>query len=161
MDQGQPRARPEDIAPEQPRDEATQRFMPICSTQKRSEIIEAALPRLESGETTDAIGASYGIPGSTIRSWLLSDERADKARCVFFAGELTAARDDIKVADTPLSLARAREDFRATSWLAERRLSHLYGPKQEITNITPPPILSITIAPQQLPEKDVTPDTPE
>ena len=40
---------------------------------------------------------------------------------------------DIENAQDALTLAQAREGFKAWSWIAERRESRLYGAKQEVT----------------------------
>ena len=47
--------------------------------------------------------------------------------------------------DGPLRLARAREEFRAWSWIAERREARLYGQKQEVTHNIQQPVLHITV----------------
>ena len=41
---------------------------------------------------------------------------------------------EAKNADSPLALACAREEFRAWSWIAERREARLYGPQIAVKN---------------------------
>ena len=111
-------------------------FLPIHTPEKRLEVITDAETALRHGETTDQIGKRHGIPGRTVRYWLLGDERAEQARGFMIAGELSRTLDDLRearYADSPLPLACAREEFRAWSWIAERRESRLYGQKQELT----------------------------
>ncbi len=144
IDKGQPRDT------RQPRTDEG-KFLPVCSVEKRQEIIADAISALETGETTDQIAARYSIDGSTLRRWLLGDElledTANKSRKRYFDGELSVAREEIRSADTPFTLARAREDFRAVSWLAERRLPQFYGQKQEVTHRAPDgPVISIVLA---------------
>src|SRR5258706_12184896 len=79
-----------------------------------------ALNSLPFGEPTDSIAQRHNVPGSTLRAWILADETIDAganaARSVFLAHELTLRIDDIEAAQDPLTLARARESFRAWSW---------------------------------------------
>jgi hypothetical protein len=107
-------------------------YLPVVSTEQRGDIIKEALECLAQGETTDQIAARHNITGQALRLWLLSDERANEARKVYFDGELSEGREQIKTAADPLALARAREDFRAVAWLAERRLPQYYAQKQEV-----------------------------
>jgi len=115
---------------------------------ERMVIIEDTYKRLEDGESTDSIGASHGVPGSTLRFWLLDDPKATKARLSLVNGELVRTMTDMKEAADPLALARAREEFRAWSYVAERRHPDLYGQKQEVTHKVPEP-LKIVVSAQQ------------
>jgi hypothetical protein len=108
-------------------------YLPVCSPEKRQEIMQDAVNSLTKGETTDAIAARYNIDGSTLRRWLLTDDLADFARKTYFDGELATARQEIRAAPDPFTLARAREDFRAVAWLAERRLPAFYGQSHHLT----------------------------
>lgn len=110
----------------------------IHSPEKRQEAILDALNSLPAGESTDAIASRHAIPGSTLRAWLLADvtldHAANSARKVFLAHELSIRANDIDQANDPLTLARAREAFRAWSWIAERREAQMFGQKQEVTH---------------------------
>lgn len=119
----------------QARDPQTHRFLSRFTPEQRESIVQDALDSLTLGETTDDIAARYDCAGSVLRTWLLADDRADKARAVYFAQELNQARDRIQAAEDPLTLARAREDFRSIAWLAERRNAATWGQKQEV-NVT-------------------------
>lgn len=121
---------------------------------ERANIVQDALHRLDKGETTDDIAKSHNVPGSTLRSWLLVDcpVEADHQRARYIATQLQSAIEDIEGRpaeavnsneegktsekesreDRQLSLARARERFRAWAWVAERRLPHLFAQKQEV-----------------------------
>src|SRR5690349_5569237 len=55
---------------------------------KRAEIILEAPERILRGETTTQIAASYGIPSSTIRSWLIGNEKCEQARGAMLGMEL-------------------------------------------------------------------------
>ncbi len=115
------------------RDEQTQRYIARITPEQRQAIIEDALIALTHGETTNSIGARHGVSGQSVRAWLLADDRADEARRIYFAQELAQARDDIQAACDPLALARAREDFRAIAWLAERRNPASWGQHNTVT----------------------------
>lgn len=120
-------------------------FLPVVSTEKRLEIVQSVPAALKAGKTTTQIAESYGIQPRTLRSWLISDETTEQARGEFLSHEIVARAEDIDLADNPLPLARAREAFKAWSWIAERREARLFGQKQEVTHKGNAPVLSITI----------------
>jgi hypothetical protein len=99
----------------------------------RDKVTAASYTLLASGRTTDEIGAQFNVPGSTVRFWLLNDPQAEEARLSMIEHELARTGEQLRVADEPLSLARAREEARYWMWIAERRISRLYGQKQELT----------------------------
>ena len=108
-------------------------FLSQLDPEKRKAIILEAPERILRGETTTQIAQSYDIPASTLRSWLVGNPDAEQARGAMLAMELTTKIGEIENANDPLSLAQAREGFRAWSWIAERREARLYGQKQEVT----------------------------
>ena len=110
-------------------------YLHLIEPAKRAEIILEAPERILRGESTTRIAESYGVSASTIRSWLIGNEKAEAARGAMLAMELSLQLEAIETATDPLSLARAREAFRAWSWIAERREARLYGQKQEV-NVT-------------------------
>ena len=108
-------------------------FLSAYSLETRQRAAEDAIESLERGETTEQIAQRHNLPGRTLRAWLLADDRADIARGRMISYELARTLSDIGEATEPLPLARAREEFRAWPWIAERRESRLYGQKQEVT----------------------------
>ena len=110
-----------------------QTFLSAYSLETRQKAVADAIESLERGETTEQIAQRHNLPGRTLRAWLLGDERADVARGRMISYELARTLSDIGEATEPLPLARAREEFRAWSWIAERRESRLYGQKQEVS----------------------------
>ena len=108
-------------------------FLSQLDPAKRSQIILEAPERILRGESTSQIAESYGIPASTIRSWLIGNVEAEKARGAMLAMELSIHLGAIESATDPLSLACAREAFKAWSWIAERREHRLYAQRQEVT----------------------------
>jgi len=118
-------------------------------TEEQREAIKSdTYPRLELGETTDQIAESHNVPGSTLRYWLVNDPQATKARLSLVNAEMMRTATDMKEAVDPLALARAREEFRVWSFLAERRFPELYGQKQEVTHKSPDPLRIVVSAPQ-------------
>ena len=100
----------------------------------RSEVIKAAIPQLANGVSTEIIAASYGITGRTLRNWLISDPDAEQARADYLTAKLMDATDAIDDAQDVFPLARAREQFKAWSWIAERRLPSRFASKNESNN---------------------------
>lgn len=109
-------------------------FLSRLDPETRKAIILEAPERILRGESTTAIANSYGIPPSTIRSWLIGNEQAEAARGAMLGMELAIQIEAIENATDTLSVAKAREAFRAWSWIAERREARLYGQKQEVTH---------------------------
>lgn len=125
------------LARRQPRTEKGT-FGLIHPPELKAKAILDALNSLPFGETTDSIAQRHQVPGSTLRAWLLADDSAaaDVARAMFLAHELAIRANEIDTSADPLTLARAREAFRAWAWIAERRNAKIFGQKQEITHIS-------------------------
>lgn len=107
-------------------------FLPACTTEQRKAIVEAIPDQLLAGKTTTQIAEEHGLAPSTIRSWIIGNPDVEQARGLMIAQELASSIEEIQDASEPMALARGREGFRAWSWIAERRESRLYGPKQEV-----------------------------
>ena len=106
------------------------------SQEQRQAIIAGVPDAILNGQTTSQYAQQCNIPAPTLRAWIIGNEFAELARGLMLAHELMVRAEDIDTADDPLTLARAREGFRAWSWIAERREARLYGPKQEVTHQT-------------------------
>ena len=105
----------------------------------RDKVVAECQTLIAVGWTPAQIAEKHGIPARTVQYWLLGDEKAEAARGQLIAAELARTLDDMRKPDdgeedSPLRLARAREEFRAWSWIAERRESRLYGQKQEVNH---------------------------
>ena len=129
------------VKPKNLRDANSGQYLALIPESTKLLVIEEAATAVQMGEYShaamDALGAKYGVSGRTVRTWLLADERAEKARGLLINGELARTLDELreaKTASSPLPLACAREEFRAWSWMAERREHRLYGQKQEVTH---------------------------
>ena len=112
-------------------------FVSKHSPEERSQIVLDAQQSLLAGETTEQIAERLKVPGRTLRYWLLDDPNTEIARRALINGELARTLEEMREAkhsDSPLPLACAREEFRAWSWIAERRESRLYGQKQEVNH---------------------------
>lgn len=109
------------------------KYRPRIPEERKAEILEAAITGTIEGQSADEIARRYGISAGTIRYWLLNDERAREARRALIDQELVRCWESLNEATDPLALAKAREEFRYWSWLAERRDAERYSHKQEIT----------------------------
>lgn len=107
----------------------------MISADRKALIIAESIPKLSLGISTEVIGKEYGIDGSTLRRWLVNDPSAEDARAEFLTERLMESLKAIDEADDVFPLARAREQFRAWSWMAERRLPSRFGPKAEIAGL--------------------------
>ena len=116
-----------------PKADAKGLFVSNHTPEQRQAIISAAYEALAIGTPTDVIGASHGVPGSTLRYWLLEDTKADEARRMHIHKELARTLEDLRAADNPLALAQAREEFKAWGWVAERRLNAIWGQRNHLT----------------------------
>ena len=108
------------------------------SPELKATIIRECHELMATGKTPAEIAISHNVSPRTVQYWLLGDETAEAARGQLIASELARTLDDMReppegTPDSPLRLARAREEFRAWSWIAERRESRLYGQKQEVS----------------------------
>ncbi len=95
-------------------------------------IIKAAIPQLIKGISTEIIAQPYGITGRTLRNWLIADPDAEEARAQFLTEKIMDCGEALDAAEDNFPLARAREQFKYWSWIAERRLPSRFAPKQEI-----------------------------
>ena len=123
------RVKPNDLE-RQARDEAGL-FMTVYSPELKQKAITDALDALEAGARVEEIATRHQIPRSTLYSWLVGDERASKLRTQFFDGQVTRNLTEIRAANSPLDLARAREELSGWLKVAERRDSANYGQKIE------------------------------
>jgi hypothetical protein len=104
---------------------------------RRNAIVKDALPKLASGMPTNSIAAEHGIDGSTLRRWILTMPEAEQARTDYIAGELVNAYESQKAAREAGDHDAARSaaaEFKSAAWLAERRLSTLFGAKSEVNH---------------------------
>ena len=102
--------------------------------EQRQAIIEAALPLLAQGIGTDTIAKPYGITGKTLRVWLMTLPEAEEARTTHLTERILEASDTIDNATDALELSKGEKQFKVASWMAERRLSQLYGAKSEVSH---------------------------
>lgn len=100
----------------------------------RIEVVQTAYKLLAEGKTTNEIGQQFNVPGSTVRLWLLNDDKAQEARRMMVEQELSRTAEGMRFAEDPLALARAREEGRYWQWIAERRDPQRYGQRLAVTN---------------------------
>ena len=148
----------------QPRAALTGKFLSPLAPGQRELIIEDWLISIRAGQSTADVAARYGITARAIQFWLLADPRAEQARGDLIAGELARTLDDMRAPanpadDSPLRIARAREEFRAWSWIAERRQARLYGQQMRVDGdaVAAPTINIVVQTKQSAAQHDVTP----
>ena len=132
LDAGTPQAALTDQAPA-PRPVGGQ---PLCTAERRAELVAAALVGIEDGRTLADIAVELGLTRRTLRAWLYGlGEAAVQSRRLWLDSMLADSHEAIECADDSLSLARAREQWRCASWLAERRDAARYGARQDPTTV--------------------------
>ena len=103
---------------------AKQASKAVAVTQ-RSEIIQ----RLNAGEFISDIARSFSVTPSALIQQLSGDPEYKAAREAGAEVRLTGHYSGIGQANDVLSLARAREGFKAASWFAEREFPERWGSK--------------------------------
>ena len=99
--------------------------------QAKLTIIEQAKQRIIDGETLDSIAADHNITSRTLRYWLASlGDEYEALRKAWIDNMLADATQAICDSTDVFPLARAREQFKAAAWYAERR-DKRYQPKQD------------------------------
>ena len=126
-----PKSKPSDIE-RRARDEAG-KFLDSYTPELKAQALQAALEGLEMGARVDQIADKFKIPRSTLYSWLIGDPRAESLRTQFFDGQAARNLHEIRHSNSPLDLARAREELSGWIKVAERRDPRSWAPKQEIT----------------------------
>ena len=108
---------------------------------------EALLKRYLSDESTISIAASYGITRQALGRYLLRNAEEDwkEAQVARAIARKEKAEDDLELAQDPLSLAKARELFKAATWDLERVCRRIYGEDRVQSDVVTP-ILNITIS---------------
>ena len=111
------------------------KYNPVPIETKQA-ILEDAKTRIINGETLEEIASSHGVSKRTLNTWLVSlgDEYAE-LRQAWIDNMLREAKEGIDNADDQFPLARAREQWKAATWYAERRDRARYGVQVANINI--------------------------
>ena len=112
------------------RDEAG-RFLTRYTPETKAKAIEEALIALEAGGRIEEIADKHQIPTSTMYSWLIGTD-ASKLRTQFFDGQCVRNLTEIRSSESPLELARAREELSGWLKVAAVRDSGAYGPRLSV-----------------------------
>lgn len=91
------------------------------------------LDRIESGEFPAAIARQYGVTKQAIYKRFRGRQDYQQARELGAEARVDEAVDAIREAVEPVSLARAREHFKAVAWQAEREFPHRWGQRTHVT----------------------------
>lgn len=88
---------------------------------------DTIIERLQHGERVSSIAASLGVTGPAITQQLSNDPDYKAAREAGMELMLDQAEEAIDSANDQLSLARARDSWRAKSWRASVEHAHRWG----------------------------------
>lgn len=121
--------------PPQQTDPDTGRFLPVVPLEERRQAIENAADRIAKGELLQTIAEEIGVTKQCLSQWLLDDLPVEyhKAQRRGLIARIALADHGLDVAQTPLDLARAREQAKFARWDAERRLPRLFGQQTHVT----------------------------
>lgn len=119
------------------RDPSTGMLTSTYTPEHKAVVIDAAKSQIMQGRTLAQIAAAADVPLPTLKLWLhsLGDEYAE-LRQAWLDSMLANSAEAIDAAEDPLSLARAREQWRCATWYAERRDRARYGVQAESTGQT-------------------------
>ena len=94
------------------------------------------LAQIEQGVLIRDIAANYQVTRAAVSNALrrADPQRYMQARKIGMEARLEDALGEQMQANDVVSIARAREVFKSTAWLAERTLPDVYGSKQVITH---------------------------
>lgn len=105
--------------------------MTAIAIQRREEIIQ----QVAQGRLLKQVAADLGITHAAISQQLAQDPEYRAAREIGAEARLENEYENIQAASDSLTLARARETFRAASWFAEREFPARWGAKQEAPQV--------------------------
>lgn len=114
---------------------------------KRISSLSNAFNLLEEGMTLREIAERLEVPFRTLRVWMMdaNEPQYRKAQQSAILHRLTEVEDDMDGAKGPIDVARARELLRFNQWVAERRLPHLFAPRQELTGANGAPLVPVDL----------------
>lgn len=96
---------------------------------------EEIITQVAQGRLLKQVAADLGITHAAISQQLAQDPEYKTAREIGAEARLENEYERIEAAPDALTLARARETFRAASWFAEREFPARWGQKSQVTNI--------------------------
>jgi hypothetical protein len=103
------------------------KYNPIPEGAKQA-ILEDAKVRILQGDTLRQIATDHSIDKKTLNTWLMAlGDEYQELRQAWIDTMLREAKDGIDNADDQFPLARAREQWKAATWYAERRDRNRYG----------------------------------
>lgn len=106
-------------------------LMPPVAVQRKPEILE----RVAKGEFLSSIAQSFGITHPAISQVLANDPDYRQARRDGAQKRLEEQYAKLEGAKTQLTLARARETWKAASWFAEREFPDQWGQKNQSISV--------------------------
>jgi hypothetical protein len=88
---------------------------------RKKGILDDAFVQIMAGRTLIQIGADYGIHHKTLQRWLLAmGDEYKELRKAYIDNILIESREALRDSTDALSLAHAREGWKADTWLASK-----------------------------------------
>lgn len=114
---------------------------------KRISSLSNAFNLLETGLSLRQVAERLEVPYATLRVWMMDEpepayKNAQKT-CILY--KLAESDEAMEMADTAIAVTRARETLKHSQWLAERRLPHLFAPRQELTGANGAPLVPVDL----------------
>ena len=101
--------------------------MTAIAIQRKQEILDS----LSQGKFLRDVAAELGVSHAAISQYLSNDPEYIQARETGAEQRLIEQWNELKASADPLTLARARETWKAATWFAEREFPHRWGQKTE------------------------------
>ncbi len=121
---------------EDPNKDRPTKYAPVPPDRKQTVILDA-LARVADGHRLIDIAQDHGITKQTLNTWLTGLGEEYKAlRDAYIDSQIADAMESIDSANDAFALARAREQFKARSWYAERRDRQRYGVQQSQNSVS-------------------------
>jgi len=114
---------------------------------KRISSLSNAFQLMEAGLSLTEAANELGIPRNTLRVWMIDENKPEysKAQKSAILHRLVETEFDMESAQGAMDVARARESMRFNQWIAERRLPHLFAPRQELTGAGGAPLAILDV----------------
>jgi flagellar hook-basal body complex protein FliE len=109
--------------------------------------LSADLEKAVSAQKTDKTGFGDMLE-QKIQEVDQLQQKADTQMTDFATGKTRNLHETIlamEMADTAIAVTRARETLKHSQWLAERRLPHLFAPRQELTGAGGAPLAILDV----------------
>lgn len=135
------------IQPQQDQTPETREQKAEAMARKRISSLSNAFQLMEAGLSLTETAKELGVPRNTLRVWMIDANKPEYAEAQKSAilHRLVETEFGIEEAQGAMDVARARESMRFNQWIAERRLPHLFAPRQELTGAGGAPLAILDV----------------